>query len=480
MSVKVEPMEEKNMVKLTIEVPAEEFESALQEAYQKQKKDFSIPGFRKGKVPRNILEQMYGPDIFCEDAVDIILPEAYNDAAKECGEDIRSRPVVDIVQVGKGKPFIFTAEVAVRPEVELGQYKGVEVTEIDTTPTDGEVMVDIDRELSNNARIVTVEGRAVESGDIAVIDFEGFMDGEPFEGGKGENHSLEIGSGSFIPGFEEQLIGKNAGDELEVNVTFPEDYHAPDLAGRDAVFNVTIHEVKTKEIPELDDEFAQDVSEFDTVEEYKESVREKLEEKKKTSARSTQEEEALRKIVESSEMYIPEPMIDAQCENIINRFAQQLAQQGMSFDQYLEYSGETYEDMKEMVRPDAEIQIKEELVLDAVAEAEQIEITEEDIDEELGRMAEMYQMEKEQLKDYMDEETKENMKLDLASRRAMELIGDTMVPVPAPEEPEEEEPAAEEPAAEEPAAEEPAAEEPATEEPAAEEPAAEVSGEDKK
>ncbi len=482
MSVKVEPMEEKNMVKLTIEVPAEEFESALQEAYQKQKKDFSIPGFRKGKVPRNIIEQMYGPGVFYEDAVDIILPEAYNNAAKECGEDLRSRPVVDLVQVEKGKPLIFTAEVAVRPEVQLGEYKGVEVTEADTTPTEEEVMADINRELSNNSRIVAVEGRPIESGDLAVIDFEGFMDGEPFEGGKGENHSLEIGSGSFIPGFEEQLIGKNAGDELEVNVTFPENYHAPDLAGRDAVFQVTIHEVKTKEVPELDDEFAQDVSEFDTVEEYKDSVREKVEERKKSSARSAQEEEALRKIVEASEMDIPEPMIDSQCENMINRFAQQLAQQGMSFDQYLEYSGETYEDMKEQIRPDAEMQIREELVLDAVAEAEQIEITEEDIDEELANMAAMYQMDKDQLKDYMDEETKENMKLDLASRKAMELIGDTMVPVPAPEEPEAE-PAAEETEAE-PAAEkseaEPAAKKSAAKKSAAKEPAAEESEKDKK
>ncbi len=468
MDVKAEPMEEKNMVKLTIEVPAEEFEAALQEAYQKQKRDFTLPGFRKGKVPRNVIEQMYGPGVFYEEAANIIIPEAYSEAADESGEDIMSRPVVDIVQIEKGKPFIFTAEVAVRPEVKLGQYKGVEVTEIDTAPTDEEVMTEIQHELDNNARIVAVEGRAIEDGDTAVIDFEGFIDGEPFDGGKGENHSLEIGSGSFIPGFEEQLIGRNAGEEFEISVTFPEDYHAPDLAGQDAVFQVTVNEIKAKMTPELDDDFAQDVSEFDTVEEYKESVREKVAERKQANARSTQEEEALDKIAEASEMDIPEPVIDSQSENMINRFAQQIAQQGMSFEQYLQYSGETYEDMKEQIRPDAEKQIRQELVLDEIAKTENIEITDEDLDEELERMAAMYQMDKEQLRSYMDEETEENMKLDLADRKAMELIGDTMVPVPKAEEPEE---AVEEPEEEEP---EESAEEAGEEEPEAEEtPAAE-------
>ncbi len=479
MDVKAEPMEEKNMVKLTIEVPAEEFEAALQEAYQKQKRDFTLPGFRKGKVPRNVIEQMYGPGVFYEEAANIIIPEAYSEAADESGEDIMSRPVVDIVQIEKGKPFIFTAEVAVRPEVKLGQYKGVEVTEIDTAPTDEEVMTEIQHELDNNARIVAVEGRAIEDGDTAVIDFEGFIDGEPFDGGKGENHSLEIGSGSFIPGFEEQLIGRNAGEEFEISVTFPEDCHAPDLAGQDAVFQVTVNEIKAKMTPELDDDFAQDVSEFDTVEEYKESVREKVAERKQANARSTQEEEALDKIAEASEMDIPEPVIDSQSENMINRFAQQIAQQGMSFEQYLQYSGETYEDMKEQIRPDAEKQIRQELVLDEIAKTENIEITDEDLDEELERMAAMYQMDKEQLRSYMDEETEENMKLDLADRKAMELIGDTMVPVPKAEEPEEaeEETAEEEPeeSAEETAAEEP--EEDAAEEPAAEEPETEEAGE---
>ncbi|MCC8142220.1 MAG: trigger factor [Lachnospiraceae bacterium] len=429
MSVQVEPMEEKNMIRMTIEVPAEEFESALQESYQKQKNDFSMPGFRKGKIPRNVIEQMYGPGIFYEEAANILIPTAYNDALKECEEDIVSRPLVDIVQIEKGKPFIFSAEVAVRPEVTLGQYEGVEVTEMDATPTEEEIMADIDRERENNARIIAVEDRAIEMGDTAIIDYEGFVDGEPFEGGQDENHSLEIGSGSFIPGFEEQLVGKNVGDEVDVNVTFPEEYHAPDLAGRDALFKVTIHEVKTKEIPELDDEFAQDVSEFDTVDEYKDSVREKVAERKAGEVREKQQEEAMEQIIAASEIDIPDAMIDSQCENMINRMAQQLAGQGLSLDQYMEYTGTNLDEMKEEIRPDAEMQIRNELVLDAIAEAEGIEITDEDIEEELEKMAAMYQMDVEQLKSYLDEEETENMKLDLASRRAYEHIGDTMKPV---------------------------------------------------
>ncbi len=429
MSVQVENMDEKNMIRLTIEVPEKEFESALEEAYQKQKNEFSIPGFRKGKVPRNVIEKMYGSGIFYEEAANSLIPDAYNEAMKECGEDIVSRPAVDIVQVEKGKPFIFTAEVAVRPEVQLGEYKGVEVTQIDTEPTEEEITAEIDKERENNARILTVEGRAIEDGDTAVIDFEGFLDGEAFEGGKGENYSLEIGSDSFIPGFEEQLIGKNAGEEVEVNVTFPEEYHEADLAGQDAVFQVTIHEIKTKELPELDDEFAQDVSEFDTVEEYKDSIREKVREKKADDARRTQQEEALDEIVAASEIDIPEPMLETQCENMINRMAQQLAGQGLSLEQYMEYADTTMDKLKEEFRPDAERQIRSELVLDAIAEAEAIEITDEDIEEELTKMAEMYQMDLEQLKGYMDEEEEENMRLDLASQRAYDLIGDTMKPV---------------------------------------------------
>lgn len=444
MSVQVEKLEEKNTVKLTIEVAAEELEKALQRAYNKQKKNISIPGFRKGKVPRQVVEKMYGPGVFYEDAANDLIPQAYRDAAKECGEDIVSRPVIDVVQIEKGKPFIFTADVAVKPEVTLGKYVGVVVTEISTDVTDEEVDIAINRERENNARLVAVEGRAIEKGDTAVIDYEGSVDGVPFEGGKDENHSLEIGSGQFIPGFEDQLIGKTAGEDVDVNVTFPEEYHAPDLAGKDALFKVKIHEVKTKEIPELDDEFAQDVSEFDTVDEYKESVRAKLKDQKADNAKRAQQEEALDKIIEDSQMDIPEAMITTQCDSMINQFAQQLAQSGLSMDQYMQMSGTSVDDFRNQVRPDAEKRIKSDLVLDAIAKAEGIEITEEDIDAEIAKMAEMYKMEADQLKSYMGEDEKENMKIDLMCERALALVTEGMRPQAKVEEaPAEEAPAEE-------------------------------------
>ncbi|MCD7865452.1 MAG: trigger factor [Clostridiales bacterium] len=428
MSVQVENLEEKNKAKLTIEVSAEEFGEALQEAYKKQKKDISLPGFRKGKVPMNMIEKMYGPGVFYEEAANILIPQAYRSAAEESGEEIVSRPDIEVTQIEKGKPFIFTAVVAVKPEVTLGKYMGVEVTEIDTQVSDEDVMNEIDRERENNARIVSVEDRAIENGDTAVIDYEGFSDGVAFDGGKGENHSLEIGSGSFIPGFEEQLIGKNAGDEVEVNVTFPESYHAPELAGRDAVFQVKIHEIKTKEIPELDDEFAQDVSEFDTVDEYMASVREKVQERKNAEAKQTQQEEALEKIVADSQMDIPSEMVDMQTENMINQYAQQMAQQGISLDQYLQIAGITLEELGNQVRPEAETHIRQDLVLEAIAQAEDIEITDEDVDAEIERMAVLYKMEADQSKGYVTENERENMKLDLASRAALERVAEGMKP----------------------------------------------------
>ncbi len=440
MSVKVEKLDEKNMIRLVIEVPADELENALERAYQRQKKDFTVPGFRKGKVPRNLIEQMYGPGIFYEEAANNLIPEAYGKAAEESGEDIVSRPTVDIVQIEKGKPFIFHAEVAVRPEVTLGEYKGIEVTEIDILPTEEEVTEEIDRERKNNSRIISAEDHPLETGDTAVIDYEGFVDGEPFQGGQGENHSLEIGSGSFIPGFEDQLIGKKAGEEVEVHVTFPDNYAAKDLEGKDAVFQVKINEVKVTEIPELDDEFAQDVSEFDTVEEYKDSVRARVKERRAQSARQTQQEEALAKIVAASEMDIPEPMIDSRCDNMIDQFSQELSGQGLTLDMYLEYAGTTLDGMKEQLRPDAERQVKSELVLDAIAVAEAVEVTDEELEEELEKMAAMYQMEVEQLRNYVGDEGIENLRLDLASGKALELVGDTMKPVLKPEPEEESEP----------------------------------------
>lgn len=427
MSVQVENLE-KNMAKLTIEASAEDFEKAVQAAYQKNKNKITIPGFRKGKAPRVMIEKMYGAGIFYEDAANALIQSEYPKAADECGLEIVSQPEIDVVQIEKGKPFIFTAEVATKPEVTLGKYIGVTVTKVDGTVTDEDVTAAIDKEREKNARTINVEDRAIENGDTAVIDFEGFVDGVAFDGGKGENHSLEIGSGSFIPGFEDQLIGKNAGDDVDVNVTFPEEYHAEDLAGKEATFKVKIHEIKAKEIPELDDEFVQDVSEFDTVAEYKDSVKAKLEEQKQNEIKRAYQDEAIDKIVDKSTMELPDAMIDTQCENMINQFAQQMAQQGLSMDQYLQFSGLTLDQLKEQVRPDAITRIKSSLVLEQIAKEENIEITDADVDAEIEKMATMYNMEADKLKEYMGEDEKENMKQDLAVQKAVELITESVKP----------------------------------------------------
>lgn len=425
MSVQVEKLE-KNMAKLTIEVSEDKFEDALQKVYQRQKNKISIPGFRKGKVPRNIVEKMYGVEVFFEDAANMLIQENYGPAVDECGEDIVSRPVIDVEQIEKGKPFIFTAEVALKPEVKLGKYMGVTVTKIDTTVTDEEVDEVVERERSNNARTITVEDRAVQNGDIAVIDFEGFVDGVAFEGGKGENHSLEIGSKSFIDTFEDQLVGKNSGDEVEVNVTFPEEYHADELAGKPAMFKVKINEIKAKELPELDDDFAQDVSEFDTLAEYKESIRKDLAEKKENEAKRTKEDEAIKKIVDKSSMELPEAMIDTQVETMIEEFAQRIAQQGLSFEQYMQFSGVTMDKMKEQVRPDAISRIQSSLVLEQIAKDENIEVTDADVDAEIEKMAAMYGMEADKLKEYMGDSESESMKKDIAIQKAVELVMDNV------------------------------------------------------
>ena len=421
MSVQVENLE-KNMAKLTIEVSAEELEKALNAAYQKEKNKISIPGFRKGKVPRAMIEKMYGPAVFYEDAANTLMQENYPAAVEESGVDIVSRPTVDVVQIEKGKPFIFTAEVAVRPEVTLGKYMGVTVTKIDTSVSDEEVEESLEKERNNNARTITVTDRAVESGDTAVIDFEGFVDGVAFEGGKGENHPLEIGSHTFIDTFEDQLIGKNTGDEVEVNVTFPEQYQAADLAGKPAVFKVKINEIKTKELPELDDEFAQDVSEFDTLAEYKEDLKKRLVEQKENEAKRTKEDEAIQKIIDKSKMDIPDAMIDTQCDTMIEEFAQRIAQSGLSMDQYLQFSGMTVDQLKEQVRPEAETRIKSSLVLEQIAKEENIEVSDEDIDAEIEKMAKAYGMEADKLKEYMGDSEKESMKRDLAITKAVDLI----------------------------------------------------------
>lgn len=425
MSVQVENLE-KNMAKLTIEVSAEELEKALNAAYQKEKNKISIPGFRKGKVPRAMIEKMYGPAVFYEDAANTLMQENYPAAVEESGVDIVSRPTVDVVQIEKGKPFIFTAEVAVRPEVTLGKYMGVTVTKIDTSVSDEEVEESLEKERNNNARTITVTDRPVENGDTAVIDFEGFVDGVAFEGGKGENHPLEIGSHTFIDTFEDQLIGKNTGDEVEVNVTFPEKYQAADLAGKPAVFKVKINEIKTKELPELDDEFAQDVSEFDTLAEYKEDLKKRLVEQKENEAKRTKEDEAIQKIIDKSKMDIPEAMIDTQCDTMIEEFAQRIAQSGLSMDQYLQFSGMTVDKLREQVRPEATTRIQSSLVLEQIAKDENIEITDEDIDAEIEKMAKAYGMEADKLKEYMGESEKKSMKNDLAIQKAVELVMDNV------------------------------------------------------
>ena len=421
MSVQVENLD-KNMVKLTIEVPAEELEKAIEAAYKKQKNQISVPGFRKGKVPRVMIEKMYGVGVFYEDAANTLMQQNYPSAVDESGVDIVSRPTVDVVQIEKGKPFIFTAEVAVKPEVTLGKYMGVTVTKIDTSVSEDEVNEALEQQRNNNARTISVTDRPVAVGDTAVIDFEGFVDGVAFKGGKGENHPLEIGSHTFIDTFEDQLVGKNAGDEVEVNVTFPEQYQAADLAGKPATFKVKINEIKTKELPELDDEFAQDVSEFDTLAEYKESLKKNLEEKKENEAKRTKEDEAVQKIIDKSKMDIPEAMIDTQCETMIEEFAQRIAQSGLSMDQYLQFSGLTVDGLKEQVRPEALSRIQASLVLEQIAKDENIEVSDEDVNAEIEKMAASYGMEADKLKEYMGDAEKDSMKKDLAINKAVELV----------------------------------------------------------
>ena len=424
MNVQVENLE-KNMAKLTITVDAAELEKAITKAYNKQKNSISVPGFRKGKVPQNMVEKMYGAEIFYEDAANIIMQETYPQAYDESKLDIVSQPQVDITQLEKGKDFIYTATVAVKPEVKLGKYKGVSVTKIDSKVTATEVNESIKAELERDARMVTKKGKAA-NGDTAVIDFEGFIDDVAFEGGKGENYDLVIGSGSFIPGFEDQLVGHKAGEDVDVEVTFPETYQAEDLAGKAAVFKCHIHEVKKKDVPKLDDEYVSDHTEFETVDEYKASVKERLENNKKTEGRRAQEDEAIAKIVEDSEMEIPDAMLDYQVENMINDFANNMAQQGLSLQQYMQFTGMTMDAFREQVRPDALSRTQSSLVLEAIAKAEKIEATDADVDAKLEEMSKQYGMELEQIKNLVGENEKESMKKDIAIEKAIELIMDNV------------------------------------------------------
>ena len=420
MSVQVEKLE-KNMVKLTVEVPAEEVEKALNAAYMKQRNSISVPGFRKGKVPRAIIEKMYGAAVFYEEAANTLMQDSYPAAVEESGVDVVSRPEVDVVQIEKGMPFIYTAEVAVKPEVKLGKYEGVTVSKVNTKVTAAEVKEALEAERNKNARTVSVK-RAAKLGDTVMIDYEGSIDGVPFDGGKAENSPLELGSHSFIDTFEDQLVGHKAGEEVDVNVTFPEQYHAADLAGKPALFKVKINDVTTKELPKLDDEFASDVSEFETLEEYKEDIKKRLEEQKATEGKRAQEDEAIAAIVEKSKMEIPEAMIRTQCEDMVNEFAQRIAQSGLSMEQYMQFSGQTVQGLMDQVRPEAETRIKTSLVLEAIVKEQNIEVTDADVDAEVEKMAAMYGMDAAQLKEYMGENEKAGMKRELAITKAVDYI----------------------------------------------------------
>lgn len=421
MSLQVEKLE-KNMAKLTIEVDAAEVEKAIEKAYQKNKKNISVPGFRKGKVPRQMIEKMYGKEVFYEDAVNAMIPEAYEKALDECEEDIVSSPKIDVTQIEAGKPFIFTAEVALKPEVKLGKYKGVKVDKTEAEVTEEEINAEIEKERERNARNISVEDRAVKDGDMTVLDFEGFVDGVAFEGGKGENYPLTIGSGAFIPGFEEQLVGAEIGKEVEVNVTFPENYQAEELKGKPAVFKCTIKEIKEKELPELDDEFASEVSEFDTLAEYKEDVKKNLEAKKEVDAKNAKEDAVIEAIINDSDMEIPEAMIETQQRQLVEDFAQRIQMQGLSMDQYFQFTGSNYEMLVNQVKPQAEKRIKSRLVLEAVVAKEKIEVSDEEYVKETERMAEVYQMEAEKIREMLGEKEQKQIKQDLAIQKAVEFV----------------------------------------------------------
>ena len=428
MSLQVEKLE-KNMAKLTIEVSAEDLEKAMQAAYQKAKGRITLPGFRKGKAPRKMIEQMYGKGIFLEDAANALIPEHYSKALEECELEIVSQPQIDVTQAEPGKAFIFTAEVAVKPEVTLGEYKGVEVPKSETEVTDEEVEAEIKKEQEKNSRTVTVEDRGAENGDITTIDFEGFVDGEAFEGGKGTDYPLTLGSNTFIPGFEDQLVGANTGDHVEVKVTFPEEYQAKELAGKEAVFQCDVKKIETKEVPELDDEFAKDVSEFDTLAEYKENVKKELTEKTEAEAKTAKENAVIDKVIENAQMDIPELMTKTECRQMMDDFSRRMQQQGLSMEQYFQFTGQSMDKMMEDMKPQALKRIQTRLVLEKVAEAENIQPSEEEITEEIQKMADAYKMEADKIREAIGESGLEQMKKDMAVQKAVTVIADAAVEV---------------------------------------------------
>lgn len=434
MSYTVENLE-KSMAKITITVSAEAFEEAMVKSYNKNKKNISIHGFRKGKAPRKMVEKLYGPEVFYEDAANFAIPDAYEEAAKESGLEIVSRPEIDVVDIGKGKEFVFTATVAVKPEVTLGEYKGIEVEKKVVKVMAADVNAEIDKVREQNSRMITVDNRGIKKDDTAVIDFEGFVDGEPFQGGKGEDYPLVIGSHSFIDTFEDQLVGKKTGDEVEVNVTFPEEYHEASLKGKPALFKVTVKEIKKKELPKLDDEFASEVSEFETLKEYKASVKKTLTERKKEEAKREKENAVVEKVVENITVEIPEPMIEEQTQQMIQEFAGRLSGQGLSFEQYMQMTGMTPDALMGQMKPEAEKRIRTRLALEAIVKEEKIKATAKDIDKEIENMASMYQMEVDKVKEMIGDNEKEQIAQDLAVQKAVDFVVKNAVEV----EPEKEE-----------------------------------------
>lgn len=423
MSLAVEKLDG-SMAKLTITVPAEEFTKAITSAYNKQKSKFSVPGFRKGKVPQAFIEKMYGAAIFYEDAANQLINEYYPKELENCEEEITSNPEIDVTQIEKGKDFIFTATVAVKPEIKIGDYKGVEIEKIDTTVTDEDVMAEILKDQKENGRKIDVTDRAAQMDDEVTINFEGFVDDVAFEGGKGENYKLTLGSHSFIDTFEDQIVGKNIGDKFDVNVTFPEEYHVDDLKGKPAVFKVELLAISALELPELDDEFASDVSSFETFAEYKEDKKKTLEVKKEEQAKREKQSKVVEKIAEAAEVEIPEAMIKYNQERIMNEMSQRMMYQGLQMEQYLQLMGTTKEEFLERVKPDAIARIKTSLVLEAVAAAENIVASDDDVDAEIQDMAAQYQMKPEELKDMIGAPELENIKKDIASRKALEFLGE--------------------------------------------------------
>lgn len=421
MAVKTEQVE-KNLVKLTFEVSREKFEEGINNSYKKNKSKFNIPGFRKGKVTKAIIEKYYTEAVFYDDAINYVLPDAYDEAVKESGLDVVARPEIDVEEIKKGEPVVFTALVTTKPEVTLGTYKGIKVEKIENNVTDEDVDKEIEITRTRNARIISVDDRAVENGDIAVIDFEGFCDGVAFDGGKGENYELEIGSNTFIPGFEEQVIGAEIDKEIDVNVTFPEEYHAADLAGKPAVFKVTVHQIKVKELPELDDDFASEVSEFETFEEYKNSVKAKLEEQAENKTKQEFENAIIEAVCEKAEVEIPQAMIDTQIDRMINDFAQRMQYQGMNLDMYLQYTGSTIEQMRENFKEQAEKQCKVTLVVEAIMVAEGIDVTDEEIEDKIVEMSKIYNMEIDKLKEVLRPEDKDDIAKDIKFGKTIDML----------------------------------------------------------